>query len=42
MEESSTEASIVKKYLEDLSKIPYRVQSNDKFDLEFAQQTLDE
>jgi ATP-dependent Lon protease len=31
------EAGVVKAYLEELSKIPYDVQSEEKFDLKYAE-----
>lgn len=36
MEETAVEASVIKKYLEDLSKIPYSIRSEEIFDLEAA------
>lgn len=36
------EAGIIKNYIEELSKIPYNVKSEEIFDLEFAQKVMDE
>lgn len=36
------EAGIIKTYLEELSKIPYNVQSEEIYDLEYAEKALDE
>lgn len=41
MDENSMEAGIIKNYLEELSKIPYKVQSEEIFDIEFAQKVMD-
>lgn len=35
------EAGIIKAYLEELSKIPYDVQSQERFDLQYAEKVLD-
>lgn len=42
MDQNSMEAAIVKAYIEQLSKIPYDVKSDEVFDLEFAQKIMDE
>lgn len=42
MDQNSMEAGIVKAYIEQLSKIPYDVKSDEVFDLEFAQKIMDE
>lgn len=42
MDENSMEAGIVKNYIEELSRIPFNVQSQEVFDLEFAQKVMDE
>lgn len=42
MDQNSMEAGIVKAYIEQLSKIPYYVKSDEVFDLEFAQKIMDE
>ena len=42
IEETSMEAGVIKAYLEELSKIPYDVQSQESFDLNYAEQVLDE
>lgn len=42
MDENSMEAGTVKNYIEQLSRIPYNVQSQEVFDLEFAQKIMDE
>ncbi len=36
MEETAVEAGVIKKYLEDLSKIPYSIKSEEIFDLATA------
>jgi ATP-dependent Lon protease len=36
------EAGVIKAYLEELSKIPYDVQSQETFDLNYAEKVLDE
>jgi ATP-dependent Lon protease len=41
MEETAVEASVVKKYLEDLSKIPYSIKSDELYDLDYAEKALD-
>lgn len=41
MDENSMEAGIIKNYIEELSKIPYKVQSEEIFDIEFAQKVMD-
>lgn len=41
MDENSMEAGIIKNYIEELSKIPYKVQSEEVFDIEFAQKVMD-
>jgi ATP-dependent Lon protease len=42
MEETAVEAGVIKKYLEDLSKIPYSIKSEESFDLDFAEKSLEE
>lgn len=42
MDETAVEASVSKKYLEDLSMIPYSIKSEELYDLEFAEKALDE
>jgi ATP-dependent Lon protease len=42
MDETSVEATVIKKYLEDLSRIPYSIKSNEIYDLDFAEKALDE
>ena len=36
MEETSVEAGVIKRYLEDLSRIPYGLASTEVYDLEWA------
>lgn len=36
------EAGVIKSYIEELSKIPYNVKSEEMFDLDFAEKVLDE
>ena len=40
LEETAVEAAVAKKYLEDLSLIPYSRQSEELYDLEFAEKAL--
>jgi ATP-dependent Lon protease len=42
MEETAVESAVIKKYLEDLSKIPYSIRSEELFDLEAAERALEE
>lgn len=41
MDENSMEAGVVKSYIEELSKIPYNVKSEETFDLDYAADILD-
>ena len=36
MEDTSIEAAVIKKYLEDLSRIPYALKSDELYNLEWA------
>jgi ATP-dependent Lon protease len=40
MEETAVESAVIKKYLEDLSKIPYSIKSEELFDLGAAERAL--
>ena len=42
LEETAVEAAVAKKYLEDLSLIPYSNKSEELYDLEFAEKALNE
>lgn len=41
MEETAVESGVIKKYLEDLSQIPYSIKSEEVFDLDSAEKALD-
>lgn len=41
LDDNSMEAGVIKSYIEELSKIPYDVQSEEFFDLDFAEKIMD-
>lgn len=41
MDEQSSESTVTKTYIEELSKVPYNIQSVDMFDMEKAHEALE-